>query len=339
MNVSVEERQAVEIAPGDPPVVSFLVPARNAARWLPALIGSIRAADYPRDRVEIVVADNGSSDRTREVAEEVGAVVVGAQGLRVAAVRNLAASRARGDVLAFVDADHVIGPGWLQAATASLRGPDVGAVGALCHAPAGGTWVQRAYDCLRPHREGARDVEWLGSGNLAMRRSVFQSIGGFDERFETCEDVDLCRRLKKSGYRVLADHRLVNVHHGDPSTLRALFLGELWRGRGNLHVSLRAPWEWRNLAGMLPPLLGLLLIATTLAGAVLWPWTGAGVLAVGLAGLALLAASRAILMIRRGRVRRPTEWAQCLVVAATYEVARTLAVIAGVTHDTRARVG
>jgi hypothetical protein len=72
---------------------------------------------------------------------------------------------------------------------------------------------------------------------------------------------------------------------------------------------------------------------------VLWPWLGARPLIAGLSGLAVLALARAILMIRRGRVRRPKTWAQCLAVAATYEVARTLAVIAGVTHDTRARVG
>jgi len=65
-----------------------------------------------------------------------------------------------------------------------------------------GTWVQRAYDGLRPRRPSRHDLEWLGSGNLAVRRDLLERAQGFDERLVTYEDVDLCRHLRSMGVRL-----------------------------------------------------------------------------------------------------------------------------------------
>ena len=127
------------------------------------------------------------------------------------------------------------------------------AAGAEYLAPDDATWVQRTYDRLRLHRPGRHDVTWLPSGNLAIRADVFQRIGGFDESLETCEDVDLCRRLVVTG-RLVADEALASVHYGDPRTLRAVYAGEKWRGRDNLRVTLRPPMNLRSALSALQPL-------------------------------------------------------------------------------------
>src|SRR5207237_2176262 len=119
---------------------------------------------------------------------------------------------ARGDMVAFVDADHEIDPGWAESAAETLSGPGVGAVGAPYHAPRDGTWVQQVYDTLRTRVPGCQDASWLGSGNLAVRAEAFRRVQGFDPTLETCEDVDLCQRLRAAGYRVMSDHRLRSVH-------------------------------------------------------------------------------------------------------------------------------
>src|SRR5262245_55400306 len=211
--------------------VSFIIPVRDDAFSLARCLSSIRKNGYPRDRLEFIVADNGSTDRSAEVARTHGARVLPLPGMRVPGLRNRAAAAARGDVLAFVDADHEISPDWIASAVDLLRDQRVAAVGALCSAPPGGTRIQRLYGLMRGRTSGRRDTSWLGSGNLAVRRTAFEKLGGFDESLDTCEDVELCQRLRAVGWRIVADERLGSVHAGDPKTLRELFVSERWRGR------------------------------------------------------------------------------------------------------------
>ena len=124
------------------------------------------------------------------------------------------------------------------------------AAGAPYVSPDGATWVQRRYDGLRTRPSEPADVEWLGSGNLVLRRAVFDEVGGFDTSLETCEDVDLCQRIRDRGHRIVCDPKLRSVHFGDPASLSALFAGELWRGRNNLRVTLRGPRTLRHLRGI-----------------------------------------------------------------------------------------
>src|SRR5207302_588764 len=66
-----------------------------------------------------------------------------------------------------------------------------------------------------------------------------------------------CKRLRAAGYQILSDDRLFSVHLGDPPTLRAVFNGELWRGRSNLAVSLRGPITPRELPSIVVPIVQL----------------------------------------------------------------------------------
>jgi hypothetical protein len=321
--------------PGAPPTVSVIVPVRNGARWLPGLIESIRANAYPADRVEIVVADHRSTDGSAAIAAQAGAVVVPVTKGPVGHIRNQAVSRSRGDVLAFIDADHSVAPSWLASAAETLAAPGVGAVGSLCHPPRNGGWVQRTYDGLRSRPDGTVDVEWLGSGNMAVWRRVFDDIGGFDATLEACEDVDLCQRLRHKGYRLVSDSRLRNEHHGDPATLGAVLRGELWRGRDNLRVGLRSTASWRALPGLVMPVAGLFLFAW-LALAPLFLLAGRPLLALAPAcGLLTLWALRAGVMAVRRRWSSPVDWLRAAAVAAAYETGRSLALVAGWGHGVR----
>jgi hypothetical protein len=257
----------------------------------------------------------------------------------VAELRNAAARLATGDVLAFVDADHEIVPAWTSSAVQTLRAANVGATGALCSPPPGGTWVQRAYGFLRGRPEGIREVEWLGSGNLAVSRNAFEAVGGFDTSLETCEDVDLCNRLRASGLSIVSDARLENVHHGDPRTLGDLFRGELWRGRDNLRVTFRGPWSWSALPSAVIPVVEAVLLVGVVVGAFLAPGNPAALLGIALpllavAGFAGLKVIRAAM--RRGRPGR-LELVQAFVVACVYDLSRTLALVARASHRARRR--
>jgi GT2 family glycosyltransferase len=310
----------------DTPLLSFVMPVRDDEARLRRCLVSIRANDYPSDRREIIVVDNGSVDGSREAARDAGAHVLELPELTVAELRNRGAAVARGDILAFVDADHEIAPEWCRAAADTLLHDGVAATGDACHAPQPGTWVQAAYDALRGRATAPEDVSWLGSGNMAVRASVFRELGGFDTGLETCEDADLCQRLRRHGYRIVADPRLRSIHFGDPSTLGRLFLGELWRGRDNLRVSLRGPLGLRDLPSIAIPILDLLCLAAVPLGVA---FRGSGFLVALTAGLALLglAGLRALRMLGHSRRERPVGFARLYLVALVYDLARALALV------------
>ena len=318
------------------PVVSFVIPVRNDAQRLGRCLQTIHANAYPPRQLEIIVADNGSTDDSTEVAARAGATILHLPGYRVGELRNRAAAAARGQILAFVDADHEIDPFWVPSAVETLQDGSIAAVGALCDPPSDGTWVQRTYGALRGQVAGRHDVEWLGSGNLVVRKTAFDMHGGFDVTLETCEDVDLCQRLRKSGLRIVSDDRLRSVHLGDPATLGALFRGELWRGRDNLRASLRGPVTLRALPSILIPIAELALVAAVGVGLLLSPAVGLLPTLTALILLMLLIGLRAVRIVLGLQVRRFTHIAQAVAVAGVYDLARAFALVTRVTHRARA---
>ena len=317
------------------PTVSFIVPVRNDAARLAKCLRSIRDNDCPPSHIEIVVVDNGSTDGSTQVARRFGAQLCVIPGVRVSNLRNQGARHASGTVLAFVDADHEIAPGWVSAVLETLRLDSVGAAGALCHAPADGTWVQRAYGYLRGRARGQQDVEWLGSGNMAVWRRTFDAVGGFDTELEACEDVDLCNRIRRAGLRIVSDSRLDNIHYGDPKTLRDLFRSEAWRGRDNLRVSFRGPLSWQGLPSAVVPIVDLVMMAVAPIGllATLSGWTP-GLALTSAALLVMLggAAARVMRALARERSIRLVGLLQTFVVACVYDLARALAVVTRISH-------
>jgi GT2 family glycosyltransferase len=322
------------------PVVSFVIPVRNDPVRLKNCLDSIARCDYPPALVEVIVGDNGSSDDTPAVAAAAGAKVLSLPGIAVGEMRNRAAQAARGEVLAFVDADHELGPGWIRSAVATLQVPGVTMVGAPYLQPPDATWVQRCYDSFRDHREGVFDTPWLGSGNLTIWRQAFLDVGGFDPTLETCEDVDLCQRLRRTGHTLKSDSRMRSVHLGDPKTLRAIFWGELWRGRDNLRVSFRGPLTARDLPSMVIPVLTVLLLATAAVALMSTPSTGRRGAAVALAaliGCAGLSTLRALRMSRRLRDFGPLDLVRTWLVALAYDLGRALSLVFKVRHGARRR--
>jgi hypothetical protein len=185
------------------------------------------------------------------------------------------------------------------------------------------------------------DVAWLGSGNLAVRRHAFEAIGGFDTSLETCEDVDLCNRLRLAGHRIVSDARLRSVHYGDPETLGRLFFSELWRGRDNIRATLRGPLTPRAIPSLAIPLFDLLCLSTVIVGAVGVIFAPAArglaiwLVVAGAAGFMSFSILRAARMTLSGCPVTPREIASNFAVACVYDLARALALVFRVTHKTR----
>lgn len=295
-------------------------------------LSSIVRNDYPRELIEIIVVDNESTDGSAAAARSYGAIVVKSPGDSVAAHRNRGARAALGSVIAFADSDHEIDRNWIETAVEVLSNGDVAATGAPYLTQPSPNWVQQHYDGLRTRPITREDVQWLGSGNFAVKRSAFEKVRGFDASLTACEDVDLCNRLRLAGHRIVADPNLRSIHFGDPKTLKALFFGELWRGRDNLRVTFSGPRTFRHLRSAIVPIADLACLAGGLGLLIAgYPWA-----AVLLWALALIpAAIKATFMVKRQLNRGVTIAAQAMAVAVVFDLARALALLARGSHRAR----
>jgi glycosyltransferase involved in cell wall biosynthesis len=233
--------------------VSIIIPARNEEVCLPDCLESIIQLDFPEEKYEVILVDNGSIDRTMEIARQYGARVFRNDTLNVSGLRNLGAQKARGKVLAFVDADCTVSPNWLSAAARYFNNDEVIAWGAPPGIPENSTWVQQTWYIVRRPFKKIMDVEWLESMNLFVRKDIFLSVNGFTENLTTCEDVDFCYRLKKFG-RIVSDNRIEVTHHGEAKTIIEFFKKEVWRGSGNFQGVFSHGFSYKELPSLALPI-------------------------------------------------------------------------------------
>lgn len=182
-----------------PPDISLVIPAWNEAARLPALLASIDAARAAyaggRDAVEVIVADNGSTDATAAIARAAGAFVVNVPQRCIAAARNGGAAVASGGVLAFVDADSRVHPGVFNTIYTTMADRRVigGASGVTMERWSAGIAV--TFVLMLP-------MVWLtgfDTGVVFCRRADFEALGGYDTSRLLAEDVEFLWRLRRLG--------------------------------------------------------------------------------------------------------------------------------------------
>lgn len=225
-------RRTVEIENVMKPVdVTFVIPAKNEQVNIRRCLDSIRGLECDQWKTEIVVVDNGSTDATATIAAEIADVVEVHPGRNVGWLRNRGASVARGQILAFVDADCELAPDWLRRVRSALHDlPDLSAVGNFYDIPPTASWVQRAWHSTKKGLNGP--VNFLPAGNFAIRKTTFTKLHGFLEELRSGEDYDLFVRLRGLGGQVFADASIKSLHHEKMSTLRGTVRREYWYGQG-----------------------------------------------------------------------------------------------------------
>ncbi len=206
-------------APRAGPFVSVIVPAKNEETVIEATVRSLCAMDYSEDgepRYEVIVVDDGSTDRTGEILRSLTVVLPvkivhtlpGSVGK--AAALNLGITRARGDLLAVCDADARVAPDFLARMVAALAGPHAGGVQSQRRLyNAGQNLLTRIQDdeyrlfyhpLQRARRALGGMVSFSGNG-LLLRRDALHDVGGWNEDALT-EDIDLSLRFHLAGYQI-----------------------------------------------------------------------------------------------------------------------------------------
>lgn len=177
--------------------LGVVVPAFNATRTLAA---QLLALQTQPEVSEIVVADNGSSDSTAQIARAYGIRVVDASAKRGAAfARNIGARALDADVIAFCDADDVVSETW---AAAIIRAVSSGAD--LVGGP-----LRIAGELQEPPRLHGSPLPAVPTANMAVTREAFDAVDGFDDRYRTSEDTDFCWRVQQRGFRFTYQAKMV----------------------------------------------------------------------------------------------------------------------------------
>jgi glycosyltransferase involved in cell wall biosynthesis len=182
-----------------PPRLSLVIPAYNEERFLPRLLDSVdeaaRRYAYGAGAVEVVVADNASTDRTAEIAKLRGCRVATAEKRCIAAARNAGGRAAQGEIVGFVDADMRIHPETFNAIEKALASDRIvgGATG--CTLERWSVGLAITFAMFLP-------MVWLtnfDTGVVFCRRRDFEATGGYDETMRLAEDVAFLASLRRVG--------------------------------------------------------------------------------------------------------------------------------------------
>lgn len=211
--------------PTPPPLVSIIVPTRNGLELLARCIKSVlnKTAYAP---FEIIVVDNQSDDGPtleflRQLEKDGSALVLPYDAsFNYSAINNFAVNHASGEFLCLLNNDiEVIHPDWLEELVSQAARPEAGAVGAMLYYPDGS--IQHAGVLLngkevtthffsrmpaalldtRPRAQMVQNMSAVTAACLVVEKKKFLLAGGFDENLTiTCNDIDLCLKLAKTGY-------------------------------------------------------------------------------------------------------------------------------------------
>ncbi|MCC6486943.1 MAG: glycosyltransferase [Candidatus Hydrogenedentes bacterium] len=200
-------------------MVTIIIPAYNAAATLAECLDAcLKQSHAP---TEVIVVDDGSTDDTPRIAGQFPVEFVRQEQQGPAAARNHGARVAKGELLIFTDSDCVPEPHWVQQLVDCFE-EGVAAAGGTYGIANNRSLLARMVheEIVMRHRRFGKEVDFLGSFNVAIRREAFERVGGFDESFRAAsgEDNDLSYRLRDMGGRLCFAHDAV-VRHYHPTRL------------------------------------------------------------------------------------------------------------------------
>ncbi len=238
------------------PFLSIVVPTYRRPGPLAQCLEALAELDYPRDRFEVLVVDDGSGDPPRDAVErrrdrlDVALIEMPRNG-GPAGARNAGAARARGDLIAFTDDDCAPAPDWLGVLAARHAAAPDQAIGGYTvnlltenpYSSASQLLIDYLYQYYN-REEGL--ASFFASNNLAIPAQLFRQVGGFDTSFPlaAAEDRELCDRWCELGHRMTYAPEAIVYHRHEMS------LPRFWRqhanyGRGAFHFKqLREERGW-----------------------------------------------------------------------------------------------
>lgn len=249
--------------------VSFIIPHKGREEMLLQTLASIQSQQTGLGGVEIILISQ-NEERSDELQELISRLPIQliecVNGKTISALRNLGVSQAKGEFLAFLDADIELAPDWLSTMLETMQQrQNCVLVSAHQVNSADAPPLERLRTALS-NAELDAAVTFLPGRNLFLTRQTFEQVGGFPEHLITCEDYYFTERVSQLG-EMFYTSKTHYIHLGEDKIYLEMFKKEIWRGQSNLasikgrHIPLR---EWPSFVvplGLLALLLAALLTA------------------------------------------------------------------------------
>lgn len=216
------------------PFVSIIIPTLNEERNLPRVLESIKKIDYPPEKIELLIVDGGSTDKTIEIAKRFGAKIF-KNPLKIrGAGCKIGVEKAKGNFIAFTDADCVVPANWLKDLLSPLTDPKVASVGGPNVTPKDDSQFAKAVGevinlLTKPGSRYGLFTNKIAETyhnpgcNVLYKKEPILKVGNFNPKLLTCEDEELDFRLRQKGYKLLFTPKVVVDHYRRP-TYKKIFV-------------------------------------------------------------------------------------------------------------------
>lgn len=237
----------------DWPMISVVVCTFNGEATIRETLQGLGELDYPN--YEVIVVNDGSTDRTPEIVSEYGVKMISTTNRGLSSARNTGLQAASGSIIAYIDDDAYPDPHWLRYLAIAFLESDYAGVGGPNLVPQEDSLISH---CVANAPGGPNHVlltdtvaEHIPGCNMAFRKQVLESIGGFDQRFRVAgDDVDVCWRVQENG-GIIGFSPAAMVWHHRRKSIKAFWRQQ--KGYGRAEALLEAKWpekynSWGHVA-------------------------------------------------------------------------------------------
>ncbi|MFH1776656.1 MAG: glycosyltransferase [Candidatus Omnitrophota bacterium] len=224
--------------------VSVVVAAYNAAGTIAGVIECLLGQDYPKDKLEVIIVDDGSTDETARLVKEYPVKYIYQKNKGPAAARNLGWRSSTGEIVCFTDADCMAEKAWVSKLVSKYNSKRIAGVGGSYDIMNSKNLLACCLheEILERHLHMPEEVNYLGAFNVSYRRSVLEEVNGFDQSFRIAsgEDNELSYRIKKKGYSFIFDKN-IKVSHYHPENLLKYLKRQFWHGFWRMKIYAKHP--------------------------------------------------------------------------------------------------
>lgn len=235
--------------------LSIVIICLNEEKHIRRCLDAIFRGDHGDLKVEVIIVDGGSSDRTKAIARQFEVRILDSPR-GIPRQRNVGGYAATGDLLAYVDADVEILGDWFTAVRFQFSDNQYKIIGCAPYLPDGVAWIAKAYSIHRgnPNLIGSpienREERYLATASLVMGRKVFTDLGGFREDLAVDEDTDFILRARDRKTPLIFEPNLAHIHHGEPGSVTEFFQRMKWGANYSAWFKSIREREWSKIVRM-----------------------------------------------------------------------------------------